>query len=212
VASRRETKEGNHTMTRRTTPSAGAKRIVHPFRGHEQAQSLTEFACIVPILILIFLGITDYSRFMYFNQVIVSAARIGSETAINHCAYHTSCGMTDTPVTDDFIAQSVYCDATPHVTLLPQVSTCASCLTTTCNSPVSICDATCFAQICVKDICITPLQATRTNGVDVTVRVGYSWKPITPLMDKYFPEKLCWPTDSFANHHTLCASSTGMVS
>src|SRR5947208_3672128 len=96
--------------------------LVHHVRGNEYAQSLIEFAFIAPILLLIFLGIVDYSRFMYFNQVIVSAARAGGETAINHCAYHATCGMTDTPVGDDFIAQAVYCDAAPDVQLQPQVS------------------------------------------------------------------------------------------
>jgi Flp pilus assembly protein TadG len=183
-----------------------------PVHRSEQAQSLTEFAFIVPILLLIFLAITDYSRFMYFNQVINSAARAGGETAINHCAYHASCGMTDTPVSDDFVAQAVYCDASPHVQIQPAVSTCASCLTTSCNSPTSICSAGCLAQICVKDICIDPLGASRANGTDVTVTVGYSWKPITPLIDRFFPDKPCWASDSLTNHHTLCAYSTGNVS
>lgn len=212
MVSQRETEEGKHTMSRWTRFAARAKRIVHPFWEHEQAQSLIEFACIVPILVVIFLGVTDYSRFMYSNQVIVSAARAGGDAAINHCVYHASCGMTDTPVGDDFIVQAVYCDASPHVQLQPPVSTCASCLTTTCTSPTSICSAACLAEICVNDICIDPLGATRTNGMDVTVTVGYKWEPITPLIGQYFPARSCWPSDSLTNHHTLCASAVGSVS
>jgi Flp pilus assembly protein TadG len=198
-------------MTQRISPIPLWRTAVNGILRGEHAQSLIEFACVAPILLLIFLGITDYSRFMYFNQTIASAARDGGDTAINHCAYHATCGMTDTPVGDDFIVQAVYCDASPHVQLQPQASTCASCLTTTCNSPTSICGAACLAQICVKDICIAPLGATRANGVDVTVTVGYSWKPITPLMNIYFPDKSCWVADPLTNHHTLCASVTGSV-
>jgi Flp pilus assembly protein TadG len=180
-------------------------------RGSEHAQGLIEFALIAPSLILIFLGVVDYSRFMYFNQAIVNAARAGGDTAINHCAFHATCGMIDTPVGDDFIVQSVYCDAAPYVQLQPQAATCASCLTTNCNSLVTICNATCLASICTKDICINPLAATRNNGMDVTITVGYSWKPITPLIATFFPDKACWSQDPASNHHTLCASATGNV-
>src|SRR5436309_12657892 len=98
-------------------------------RQNEQAQGLLEFAFIAPTIVLIFLGVVDYSRFMYFKETIITAARSGGDTAINHCAFHTTCGMTDTPVGDDFIVQSVYCDASPHIQLRPQAATCASCLT-----------------------------------------------------------------------------------
>jgi TadE-like protein len=177
----------------------------------ERAQGLIEFAIIAPSLILIFLGVVDFSRFMYFNQAIVSAARAGGDAAINHCAFHATCGMIDTPVGDDFIVQAVYCDASPNVQLQPQAATCASCLTTNCNSPVTICNVSCLAKICTQDICINPLAAGRTNGMDVTVTVGYSWKPITPLIATFFPDKACWSQDPATNHHTLCASATGNV-
>lgn len=180
-------------------------------QGRELAQGLIEFALIAPTIVLIFLGVVDYSRFMYFSGAIAGAARAGGDTVINHCAFHATCGMTDTPVGDDYVVQAVYCNAAPNVQLNPQASTCASCLTSTCNSPVSICDATCQSNICVQDICINPLAATRTNGIDVTVTVGYSWKPLTPLIAVFFPDRSCWSGDPVANHHTLCASVTGNV-
>jgi hypothetical protein len=199
-------------MTRWTFLAALQARTIRLIRDGERAQGLIEFALIAPTLLLIFLGVVDYSRFMYFNQTIVSAARSGGDTVINHCAFHATCGMTDTPVGDDFVVQAVYCDASPHIQLQPQAATCASCLTTTCNSPITICDASCLAQVCAKDVCVSPLAANRTNGTDVTVTVGYSWKPITPLIAVFFPDKSCWPLDPASNHHTLCASATGNVS
>jgi Flp pilus assembly protein TadG len=198
-------------MRQRISPIPLWRKTALALHGSERAQGLVEFAFIAPTILLIFLGVIDYSRFMYFNQAISSAARVGGDTVINHCAYHATCGMTDTPVGDDFVVQAVYCDASPHVQIQPQAATCASCLTTACNSPVTICDASCLAQICLKDICINPLAANRTNGVDVTVTVGYSWKPITPLISAFFPDKSCWSQDPASNHHTLCASATGNV-
>ena len=180
--------------------------------GRERAQGLIEFAVIAPTIALIFLGVVDYSRFMYFNGAIASAARSGGDAVINHCPYHSTCGMTDTPVGDDFVVQAVYCDAAPHVVLEPHAATCSSCLTTTCNSPTTICDSSCLANVCYRDICINPLGATRTNGEDVTVTVGYNWKPITPMIAVFFPDKSCWASDPASNHHTLCASATGNVS
>lgn len=198
-------------MRRETRLKQGRRALARLVLRSEQAQGLIEFALIAPSLILIFLGVVDFSRFLYFNQAIVNAARAGGDTAINHCAFHATCGMVDTPVGDDFIVQSVSCDAAPYVRLQPQVATCASCLTTNCNAGVTICSAACLAQICMKDVCINPLAATRTNGMDVTITVGYSWKPITPLIATFFPDKACWSQDPSSNHHTLCASSTGNV-
>jgi hypothetical protein len=127
--------------------------------------------------------------------------------AINHCPNHASCGMIDTPTGDDYVVQAVYCDAAPTIQLAPQPSTCASCLTSSC----AVCNAACLAGLCVQDICVSPPAATRLNGQDVTVSVGYSWKPITPLIGAFFPDKACWSSDPLSNHHTLCASATGSV-
>lgn len=177
----------------------------------ESAQGLLEFALIAPVVLLMFLGVVDFSRFLYFNQAITSAARAGGDMAINHCAYHVSCGKVDTVVGDDYIVQAVYCDAAPHIPLQPQPSTCASCLTATCTSPTPICDSSCLSELCVQDICTSPTASTRTNGQDVTVSVGYSWKPITPMVSGFFPDRSCWQGDPSSNHHTLCASATGSV-
>lgn len=186
---------------------------MHPrtWLGQERAQGTVELAIIVPFLIFILLGVVDYSRFLYYQQAIISAARAGGDMAINHCPARTNCGMTDTPVGDDFIVQSVYCDAAPRVQLSPQASTCASCLTNNCTSP-AVCGATCLANVCVKDICTSPTPANRMNGGDVTVYVGYSFKPISPFVDHFFPTKSCWSSDPASNHHTLCASAVGSVS
>lgn len=109
------------------------------------------------------------------------------------------------------MVQATACDAAPEMQLQPQPSTCASCLTTSCASPAPLCDSTCLAGVCTRDICADPLGSSRTNGEDVTVTVGYSFKPFTPFVDMFFPEHPCWSSDPTSNHHTICASATGSV-
>jgi TadE-like protein len=179
----------------------------------EQAQGTVELAILVPVLVLSFLGVVDFSRFMYYQQSISSAARTGMDIAINHCSTHVNCGMIDTPTGDDFVIQGVYCDAAPRVILRPAPASCASCMTTICTvGATALCDATCLAGLCTQDICTSPTAASRVNTGSVTVSVGYSFKPITPLIGHFFPDRTCWPDDPASNHHTLCAAATGAVS
>lgn len=175
----------------------------------ERAQGLVEFALLVPILLSITLGIIDFSRFMYYQQAITAASRAGVDMAINHCATPTSCGMTDAPVPDDSVVQATYCAAAPSVPLRPAAASCSSCLGTSCTTP---CDGACLAAICQGDICISPSAANRTNGQNVTVSVGYSFHPINPLTNVFFPTTTCWAGDLTSNQHTLCASYSGLVS
>lgn len=179
----------------------------------ERAQGTVEIAILVPVLVLGFLGVVDFSRFMYYQQSISSAARTGMDIAINHCSTHVNCGMTDTPAGDDFVIQAVYCDAAPRVTLRPAPASCASCMTVTCTvGATALCDATCLAGLCTQDICTSPTAASRVNSANVTVFIGYSFKPITPLIGRFFPDRTCWSGDPSSNHHTLCAAATGAVS
>ena len=177
--------------------------------GDEGAQSMIELSLIVPFLILAFLGIVDYSRFMYFQQSISSAARTGADIAMNHCTDHSSCGMVATPTADEFVIQATYCDAAPTVALRPAPVTCASSMTNV--TPSSVCGTTCLAGLCVQDICTSPTAATRVNGMDVTVYVGYRFQPITPLISHFLPVLACWPSDPLSNRHTVCARATGNV-
>lgn len=175
----------------------------------ERAQGMVEFALLVPILLIVTLGVIDYSRFMYFQQGIATASRAGLDMAINHCPTPVSCGMTDAPVGDDVVLQAAYCAATPSVTLAPSASTCAACTTTSCATP---CDSSCLARVCQADICISPSAQNRSSGQSVTVSVGYSFQPINPLTAVFFPRRSCWTGDPTSNAHTLCASYTATVS
>lgn len=173
----------------------------------ESAQGVVEFAILISMLFIIFLGTVDFARFLYFQQGITSAARVGAETASNHCAFaSTLCAQSFTPISDDLVEWKTYCEATPYAKLQPAY---ASCTPGTTSSWTPTCSGTCSP--CAQDICVSP--STRSSGTEVTVTVGYSFKPLTLLISPFFPDRSCFTGDSAsANHHTICASATGRVS
>jgi len=64
--------------------------LAAPDQAHEQrrrrqsAQSLTEFALILPVLMLILLGVVDFGRVFYYWTSIANAAREGARYGITH--------------------------------------------------------------------------------------------------------------------------------
>jgi Flp pilus assembly protein TadG len=175
----------------------------------ESAQGLLEFALVATILMLFFQGAVDYSRFLYYDSAITTAARTAAETASNHCAYRLSCAISSTATSDDWVVQAAYCEAQPEVTLSPAASTCTPCLTTSCSSP---CTGTCINGVCTQDVCISP-SGSRSTGQQVTVTVGYHFGFLTPLIGNFFPDRSCFSGDvAGTNHHNICSASVGQVS
>jgi len=64
-------------------------------RRRKSAQSLTEFALILPILMLILLGVVDFGRVFYYWTSIANAAREGARYAITHPTAITSTCKAD---------------------------------------------------------------------------------------------------------------------
>ena len=183
----------------------------------ERAQGVVEFAFIITVLMLLFLGTVDYARFLYYDTAIRSAARVGAEYATNHCTNETNCPdplSAQNAVTDPYILWATYCEANPYVSLQPSYS---SCTPGTDVSWAPSC-AVLACQSCTNDICVYP--ATRKPGDSVTVSVGYTFHPIAFMLDWIFTAGQCWTAaggasqdDSIAtNGHTLCATSVGRVS
>src|SRR5579872_3563110 len=84
----------------------------------EEAQALIEFAFFAVILLYFFLGTVDFGRFLYYDNAIRSAARVGAEVASNHCPYaKSSCGNSGTVVGDNYVIWSTYCEAAPYANL-----------------------------------------------------------------------------------------------
>ena len=61
----------------------------------QSAQSLTEFALILPVLMLILLGVVDFGRVFYYWTSIANAAREGARYAITHPTAITSTCKAD---------------------------------------------------------------------------------------------------------------------
>ncbi len=54
-----------------------------PGRRRDRGQSVVELALIAPILIMVFLGIVDFSRVYHAASAASNAARVGAEVAMN---------------------------------------------------------------------------------------------------------------------------------
>jgi Flp pilus assembly protein TadG len=67
-------------MIRRT--GVGSVPLVR--RGGSRGQALAEFALVAPIFFLVLFGIIDFGRYIYYVQVLNSAAREGARYAIVH--------------------------------------------------------------------------------------------------------------------------------
>jgi TadE-like protein len=208
-------------------------------QGHgEEAQAVLEILVIFPVLLLFFLGSVDFARFMYYSGALQSAARVGAEAASNHCPYAgTACGQSGTAVSDTFVIWATYCEAATAVNLnlgqypIGQPNTTPSALHAYKSTTISPCTPddtsktwtpTCntgsSCANCTNDICVAP--STRASSTQVSVSVGYDFRPITPLMDRFFSNQQCWlvsdtpaplANDPSSNNHTLSARALGGV-
>jgi Flp pilus assembly protein TadG len=173
----------------------------------ESAQGLVEFALLSTALLLIFLGTIDFSRYLYYQTSLTSAARVGAEMASNGCLSRNTCGTELPPSINSAVIQAVYCEAAPHVPLRPSVS-CTTCLTAVCAN-----DDPCSATPCVnctQDICITRSPSgPPAHGQTVTVKAAYNFTFISPVVGQFFanrPDCLIGSTT-----HNICAQSVGLV-
>src|SRR5579872_6827705 len=94
----------NRVGRRRAAHRHGEARVIRRRVRDENAQGLVEFAIVAMVLLLLFLGAVDYGRFLYYRAANQSAARVGAETASNHCPVSGStCGTTTTATSDAFV-------------------------------------------------------------------------------------------------------------
>jgi Flp pilus assembly protein TadG len=175
----------------------------------ENAQGLVEFALLITTALFTFFLVIDFTRFLYYDNTIQNAARVGAEVASQHCPYRAgSCGTSGTAVGNPYILWSTSCETSGTINLTPSYADCTP-GTTAAWSPT--CVSTCTN--CTNDICVTSVDTSPPSGhPNVTVYVGYNFTPITPLIVPFFPWISCFPLDDLnANHHTVCAKSVGRV-
>ncbi|MGH2449609.1 MAG: TadE/TadG family type IV pilus assembly protein [Chloroflexota bacterium] len=179
----------------------------------QSGQAVVEFAILVTVLLLIFLGTVDFARILSYQSAISSAARVGAEMASNHCEAAANCSISGAPATYDFVLQATVCES-PNVPLQPAVS--CSQVSTPSGSP---CAGSCPPP-CSQDVCITPAYqpgstTTLASPQQITVSVGYDFRPISPMMNAFVQSDLnpawkngCFPGDP-PHTHTICATVTG---
>lgn len=71
----------------------------------ERGQGLVELALVTPVLLLMFLGVVDFSRAFYAYVAATNAARVGAEAAMDY------------RVSDNVIATKIRNEASPSVSL-----------------------------------------------------------------------------------------------
>jgi Flp pilus assembly protein TadG len=181
----------------------GLKRLARD----ESAQGLIEFAILATVAILIFFGTVDFSRFLYYDNAIRNAARVGAEVASQHCPYAAgTCAISGAATSDPYIIWSTSCESSGTVKLTPSFADC----TPSSASNWSPCVAPCGN--CMNDICVSSPDSPRVTHSDVTVDVGYDFKPLSPVMAPFFQERSCFLGDAIGTaHHTLCAEAIGRV-
>jgi TadE-like protein len=190
------------------------RRLKTYFRRDEEAQGVIEFAIIATAMLLMFLGTVDFSRFMYYDTAITSAARVGASLGTNACLTPDLCGRSFVP-SDGYIMQAASCEAAPFVALQPQID-CNACISAVCSAGVPSGLSSCTGE----DICVqrTPAFTDPTGvctvncpnrGQTVIVTVGYHFNFVSPIVGEFFPNKVCFTGDTLS--HNLCAHATGIV-
>jgi hypothetical protein len=191
----------------------------------EHAQGVIEFAVILMTLMVLFLGTVDFSRFLYYQTAIQSAARAGAGTAGKQCvSIDASCG---TP-SSDYLLQATVCEAQPYVTLqtATAITSCNPCGPKSTACSTGPCGAS-GCQACPsqgQDVCVsqdTACTAGSTAHTCFKISVGFNFQPISFLLNTghwLFSDRSCWGvlpdpgSDPIANGHTLCAAAEGRTS
>ncbi len=186
----------------------------------EQAQGVIEFALIATVLMFLFLGTVDYARFLYYAAALRNSARVGAEVASNHCPSAALCSGSSATGTD-YVMWSAYCEGQNQISLQPTYGSCSA-------GSSSTWDPGGGSSNCAQDICVlwrTGGASSTTPGPEgsqVSVYVGYNFRPISFLMNPFFSTRSCYPdavvdsgataSDAASNKHTLCSRTVGKVS
>ncbi|MGH2447238.1 MAG: TadE/TadG family type IV pilus assembly protein [Chloroflexota bacterium] len=189
-------------------------------RGRQAGQGVIEFALLITLLLLVLLGTVDFSRFLYYQTALASAARVAAETAQSPCPAASACGNSESPATYDFVLQSASCEGGSALNLQPVIPcTPVTSTSSPCTSTCSPCTGDVCVQVCTSDTSCTTSPYAPGGGPynepsspeSIKVTVGYNFQPITPLINDFFPQRQCFSGAGTENPHTLCATSVGRL-
>lgn len=122
-----------------------------------RGQTLVEFALIVPVLLVMVLGVVDFGRMIYANNVIANAAREGGRTAIVN--------QTAAEIRTRAIAQATGLDIDGTSTSCPPSGA---------------------SGVCVefKNAALTAACSPPNLGCVAVITVKYTFSPITPIVGR----------------------------
>lgn len=149
-------------------------------RERRRGQGLVEFALVIPVFILVLFGLIDLGRYVYMNSTLSQAAREGARVASVEASWmgkaDPSCGSAAGPVCPaNVTALSADVLAGANRMIVPFSSIASSDLAFVCSDtpPASVPNG----------------QACPAPGIGdyVSVRVGATFRPLTPLISSIFP-------------------------
>jgi len=129
----------------------------HDADGRVRGQSLTEFALILPVLLLVIFGVLDFGRAIYAYNAVSNAAREGGRTAIVN--------QTTTDIRNRAIQQATTLGIDSASTSCPPAGASGVCIE--------------FKNAALTANCLT---STGALGCVAVITVKYSMTPLTPII------------------------------
>ena len=118
----------------------------------QRGQAMVEFALVIPLVVLMALGLFDGGRAVIFYSELANASRVGARVAMVNQSNDAS-------------------DAS-----------CASTEPTFKCAAASQANGTGLSPSDIEDVTITGTDCALINGCSVTVKVEYTFEPITPII------------------------------
>jgi len=132
---------------------------MHRHRRKSTGQSLTEFALLLPVILLVLLGVFDFGRAIYAYSSIANAARMGGRTAIVN--------QTPSEIRARAVAQATGLGIDGTSTSCPPAGASGVCVE--------------FKNAALTANCSVP---TGTLGCVAVITVKYTFDPLTPIIGR----------------------------
>lgn len=148
-------------------------------RTHSHGQTLVEFSLVLPVFLLTLFGLIDVGRLVYANSVLSQAARDGARVASAEAGWigssDASCGAPGGPVcpaSSSALLANVTAAANRMVAGMGTITN----VYLACTGPGAAPSGAWTGGDC------DPLNAANTTGNLVSVRLVFTFTPITPVI------------------------------
>ena len=148
----------------------------HRARG----QTLVEFALILPIFLLLLFGLIDGGRFVFTDSILSQAAREGARLGAVEASWvgktDAACGQPAGPVCPADVTTLVSHVRTAANRMISGLGGTVSSVEIRCDAPGSAPPAVPWVEPGPTTTC-----ANKTQGNLISVRIRFTYAPITPL-------------------------------